>query len=71
MFVHGESRQERLTGAAEWFWYVTAAIGYVAFGIWHKWLLNWFIGPLWLVTVVCLGPATVDRALAVFARRHR
>lgn len=51
----------RLTGAAEWFWYVGAAVGYVTFGIWHKWLLNWFLGPLWLVVVVVAGPAVVDR----------
>ena len=57
--VPEESR--RLTGAAEWFWYVGAAVGYVTFGIWHKWLLNWFLGPLWLVVVVCAGPAVVDR----------
>ena len=31
----------RLTGAAEWFWYVVAAVSYILAGIWHKWLLNW------------------------------
>ena len=40
----------RLTGVAEWFWYVASAAGYITLGVWHKWLLNWFIGPLWLVT---------------------
>ena len=31
----------RLTGAAEWLWYVVAAVSYILAGIWHKWLLNW------------------------------
>ena len=62
---------ERLTGAAEWFWYVAAAVGYVSFGIWHKWLLNWVVGPVWLVTVVCLGPAVVDKIRRVAGRISR
>jgi hypothetical protein len=62
---------ERLTGAAEWFWYVAAAVGYVNFGIWHKWLLNWVMGPVWLVTVVCLGPAVVDRIRRLAVRISR
>ena len=62
---------ERLTGAAEWFWYVAAAVGYVNFGIWHKWLLNWVVGPVWLVTVVCLGPAVVDTIRRVAGRTRR
>jgi len=61
----------RLSGAAEWFWYIAAAIGYIGFGIWHKWLLNWFIGPVWLVTVVSVGPVMVDLVLGLFAGRRR
>jgi cyanate permease len=61
----------RLTGAAEWFWYIAAAIGYIAFGIWHRWLLNWFVGPLWLVAVVSVGPALVDLVLGLFTGRRR
>ena len=62
---------ERLTGAAEWFWYVAAAVGYVNFGIWHKWLLNWVMGPAWLVTVVCLGPAVVAKIRRIAGRISR
>lgn len=67
----GAPTGERLTGAAEWFWYVAAAVGYVNFGIWHKWLLNWVVGPVWLVTVVCLGPAAVDTIRRVAGRIGR
>jgi hypothetical protein len=41
---HRNSR--RLTGREEWFWYVAAAVTYIVCGIWQKFLLNWFIGPL-------------------------
>jgi hypothetical protein len=51
----------RLTGKAEWFWYVVAAVSYVTLGIWHKWLLNWFVGPIWLVGIICIGPAITQR----------
>lgn len=43
------------------FWYVAAAVSYVALGIYHKWLLNWFVGPVWLVAFVVVGPALVAR----------
>jgi hypothetical protein len=33
-----------------------AAVSYITAGIWNKWLLNWLVGPVWLVAVVCLGP---------------
>ena len=45
-----------LTDAAEWCWYIVAAVSYITAGIWNKWLLNWLVGPVWLVAVVCLGP---------------
>lgn len=51
----------RLRGAEEWFWYLAAAISYIILGIWHKWLLNWFVGPAWLVAFVVVGPALWDR----------
>ena len=50
----------RLTGREEWFWYLFAAVTYIIAGIWQKFLLNWLIGPLWLVTVVCVGPVIHD-----------
>ena len=43
------------------FWYVVAGVSYIALGISHKWLLNWFIGPVWLVAMVVIGPWSVDR----------
>jgi hypothetical protein len=29
--------------------YTLAAVTYVVCGIWAKWLLNWVVGPLWLL----------------------
>lgn len=51
----------RLVGGEEWFWYIAAAITYISLGIWHKWLLNWFVGPAWLVAFVVVGPWLTDR----------
>ncbi|BAN03036.1 hypothetical protein YM304_27220 [Ilumatobacter coccineus YM16-304] len=51
----------RLVGAEEWFWYLAAAITYILLGIWHKWLLNWFVGPAWLVAFIVIGPWLTDR----------
>lgn len=51
----------RLVGAEEWFWYLAAAISYILLGIWHKWLLNWFVGPVWLVVFIVVGPWLTDR----------
>jgi hypothetical protein len=56
---HGGAR--RLTGAETALWYGLAGVSYVGLSIFHKWLLNWFIGPLWLVAFVWLGPELVDR----------
>jgi hypothetical protein len=52
----------RLGRREEIFWYAFAAISYVGLGIYHKWLLNWIVGPLWLVATVAIGPAIIDRA---------
>lgn len=51
----------RLRGGEEWAWYVFAAVSYIVAGIWQKGLLNWFVGPAWLVAVIVLGPALLDR----------
>lgn len=51
----------RLVGREEWFWYLAAAVSYIVLGIWHKWLLNWFVGPVWLVAFVVIGPWVTDR----------
>jgi len=61
----------RLGGREEWFWYLAAAVSYIVLAIWHKFLLNWFVGPLWLVAVVVIGPALWDRMVASRTRRGR
>ena len=60
----------RLVGAEEWFWYLAAAISYILLGIWHKWLLNWFVGPVWLVAIIVIGPWLTDR-VGITNRRGR
>ena len=49
------------------FWYGQAGVTYIGFSVFHKFLLNWFIGPLWLVTVVWLA-ATPHRCRAAGRR---
>ena len=39
--------------------YLFAAATYVGLGMFHKFLLNWIIGPLWLVAWVWLVPAII------------
>ncbi|MBA3606192.1 MAG: hypothetical protein M3487_01430 [Actinomycetota bacterium] len=46
---------------ARWGWYLLAAVTYIVAGIWQKGLLNWFVGPLWLVVVVTAGPPLLAR----------
>lgn len=36
--------------------YIVAGVTYIAAGIWQKALLNWIVGPLWLVAFVELVP---------------
>jgi len=52
-----------------WIWYWLAAISYIVLGIWHKWMLNWFVGPVWLVAVVVLGPWIAERVSDRLGRR--
>jgi hypothetical protein len=51
----------RLSGRETAVWYLLAAVTYVLVGMFHKWLLTWFLGPAWLVGFVVFGPALVDR----------
>lgn len=51
----------QLSLSATWFWYLIAGTTYVAASVWHKWLLNWVAGPLWLVVVVWFGPLLVEK----------
>jgi hypothetical protein len=48
--------------------YLGAAVTYVVAGIWQKALLNWIVGPLWLVAFVELVPRLGH---AIGARRRR
>lgn len=41
--------------------YVLAAVSYVGLGMFHKFLLNWIIGPIWLVGWLWAAPVIVDR----------
>lgn len=50
-----------MSGGEEAVWYLVAAITYVGASLVEKALLNWLIGPLWLVAVVTLGPLAADR----------
>ena len=49
-------------------WYLLAGVSYIALGISHKWLLNWFIGPAWLVGTVVIGPVAADRVARSWRR---
>lgn len=50
-------------------WYVLAGTTYVVLSLWHKWLLNWFVGPAWLVATVVVGPWLAGRVARVIRRR--
>jgi hypothetical protein len=51
----------RLGPLEQWTWYLIAAASYIGLGIFHKFLLNWFVGPIWFVTFVVVGPWLYDR----------
>jgi hypothetical protein len=50
----------RLTATEQWIWTLLAAATYTVLSIWHKWLLNWIVGPVWLVGWVVIGPVVAD-----------
>ena len=54
-------RRRQLSGREEAVWYLVAAVTYVGASLLEKGLLNWLIGPVWLVAVVTLGPLAADR----------
>lgn len=37
--------------------YLAAAVSYIGLGLYHKWLLNWIVGPLWLIAWLQVAPA--------------
>ena len=51
----------RLSLRETWVWYIVAGVTYVAVATYHKFVLNWIVGPLWLVLVVVVGPDLWDR----------
>jgi hypothetical protein len=51
----------RLSRREEAIWYGVAFVTYVAAAVVEKGLLNWIVGPLWLIAVVWVGPELVDR----------
>jgi len=64
MSVEGGPEQltsRQLSRAETAAWYGIAAVTYVAAAIFEKGLLNWLIGPAWLIAIVCVGPAAFDR----------
>lgn len=59
------SAGRRLTRGETVFWYGAAGVTYVVASIFQKGLLNWFVGPLWLVAFIWLGPLATDRVRQV------
>lgn len=51
----------RLSGRETAFWYAVAALTFIPISLLQKGLLNWVVGPLWLVAIVIAGPALVDK----------
>jgi len=43
------------------FLYAGAAISYIGLSIWNKWLLDWIVGPVWLVAWVWGIPAIIRK----------
>ena len=43
----------------DFFLYASAAVSYVSLAIYNKWLLDWIVGPFWLVAWVWGLPALV------------
>lgn len=52
--------ERRLSRRETVFWYGLAGVTYIVASIFQKSLLNWFVGPLWLVAVIWFGPLLTD-----------
>jgi hypothetical protein len=61
----------RLGPLEQTIWYLVAGVSYIVAGVYFKWVLNWFVGPAWLVAVVVLGPWLVDNVRPRSRRRRR
>jgi hypothetical protein len=51
--------EERRRNYVDLLLYVSAAATYVSLAVYNKWLLDWIVGPLWLVGWVWGLPALV------------
>ncbi len=49
-----------------WVLYPLACLSYAALGLAWKPALNWIVGPLWVLLVVWVVPATVVRVIGWF-----
>ena len=47
--VQDAPARARQARRVDWLLYLTAAVTYVAAGVYEKFFLNWVIGPLWLI----------------------
>lgn len=63
--------ERRLTRGETVLWYGLAGVTYIGAGIFQKGLLNWFVGPMWLVAFVWAGPALTDWFRARFGGRRK
>jgi len=64
-----EAGSERLTSSwwtvhQGWVLYPAAVVSYVALGLAFKPALNWIVGPLWVLLVVWIVPASITRLRA-------
>jgi hypothetical protein len=60
-----------LTRRGELALYLAAGVSYVGLAMFHKFLLNWIIGPLWLVAWVWLVPTLLEGARRVVVPEDR
>ena len=51
------SRTSKTSKYVDFFLYAAAAVSYIGCSIYNKWLLDWIVGPLWLVAWVWGLPA--------------
>jgi hypothetical protein len=65
------SGERQLSRGETALWYGLAGVTYVTASlVISKGLLNWFVGPAWLVAFVWIGPALTDRWRAWRAGRR-
>jgi hypothetical protein len=60
----------KAAGTASWVWYAAAAVTYCGAAIVEKGLLNWFVGPMWLVAFIWFGPLVADRVRGLRSRHE-